>query len=189
VVAGPVTTTSARHRFWGFEVLACAAAIATVAIVGRALAGGLSGPAVAVGVLGPALSVALLGAVRWWVAGRAPAGGATATGTPPETVQVRRFRMQPVTGDARSYLIEGELPDDVPQTGDIVRVHGRRIRDGHVVAREVEILATLEGPVVRSMVGRPGPAYVASRWVSRLGLGLAAAVLLGAASVISGLTG
>jgi hypothetical protein len=188
VVAGPVTTTSARHRFWGFEVLACAAAIAAVAIVGRALAGGLSGPALAVGVLGPALSVALLGGVRWWVAGRARTGRATATGTPPETVQVRRFRMQPVTGDARSYLIEGELPDDVPQTGDIVRVHGRRVRDGHVVAREVEILATLEGPVVRSMVGRPGPAYVAARWVSRLGLGLAAAVLLGAASVISGLT-
>jgi hypothetical protein len=189
VVAGPVTVTTARHRFWGLRALTGAAVVAACATAGRALTSGVTGPVLVAGLLAPALLVALVGAAQRFAArGRSGAHPATAAKPAPDpVVTIRRFRVQPVTGDARSYVLTGELPDASLRTGDIVRVAGRRVRDGHIAVREVEQLATLDGPVVRCLAGRPAPSYLAARWTDRLGLGLAALTLLGAAAVLTGI--
>jgi hypothetical protein len=70
----------------------------------------------------------------------------------PGSVTVRRFTVRPATGPSTTYVLEGDLPADALRTGDLVRVvRGRRRHDGDPVARTVQILATLNGPVVRQL--------------------------------------
>lgn len=101
---------------------------------------------------------------------------------------VHRFQVRPTSGPDQWYALEGEKPPhDALGSGTIVRVTGRRTRDGHLLAREVEVLATLDGPVVRVVAPRPRRAYRAVYWLVRLGLGLV--MSLGLVAVLLLITG
>ncbi len=128
--------------FPGLPILAASAVVTVAAVAGRTLTGRISGGVLAAGVLGPAL---LVGAA-WLVRRVVDPGGRRSVAW--------RFRVQPATGMGRTYLLEGDLPPGALRTGDLVRVNESRTRDSDIVARSVDVLATLDGPVIRAVVGR-----------------------------------
>jgi hypothetical protein len=175
VVAGPIEVTTAGRSFPGFAILAAAAVVTVAAMAGQTLIGRVGGAKSTAGVLGPVLLVVLV-----WLARRLIGRGAD------PSVSVRRFRVQPVSGRTTSYILEGEVPPDALRTGDLVRVHGRRVRDGHVVARSIDVLATLGGPAVRAVVGRPSTVILAAQWLSQLSIVLAVLMLVSTAYLVAG---
>jgi hypothetical protein len=63
-----------------------------------------------------------------------------------------RFPVRPVTGPTVVYVLSGRHVPDALRHGDLVRVVGGRPGlDGSVAAASVEVLATLNGPVVRHL--------------------------------------
>lgn len=87
---------------------------------------------------------------------------------------------------ARGVRYARDVPPDALRTGDLVRVHGRRVRDGHVVARSIDVLATLGGPAVRAVVGRPSTVILAAQWLSQLSIVLAVLMLVSTAYLVAG---
>jgi len=142
VVAGDVTRTTTRLSFPGLPILAAAAVATVAAVAGGTLTGRITGGVLAAGVLGPALLVG----VAWLVRRVVDAGDRRSVAW--------RFRVQPATGMGRTYLLEGDLSPGALRTGDLVRVTEGRTRDGDIVALSVDVLATLDGPVIRAVVGR-----------------------------------
>jgi hypothetical protein len=146
VVAGEIARTTARLSLPGLPILAAAATVTVAAVASRALTGRISGGVLAAGMLGPVL---LVGAA--WLARRVVDPGDRRS-------VAWRFRVQPATGMGRTYLLEGDVPPGALRTGDLVRVNeGRtRVSDSgpETVARSVDVLATLDGPVIRAVVGR-----------------------------------
>ncbi|MEV5208082.1 hypothetical protein AB0K35_11485 [Micromonospora sp. NPDC053740] len=97
-----------------------------------------------------------------------------------------RFRLQPADGRTVRVVIDGEIDPDSLRPGDVARVHSAGSREGHIVARSVDILATLGGPVVRQVAGRtPGP-IVAARLLNAISIALAVLLVASAAAVIVG---
>jgi hypothetical protein len=171
VVAGPVGETRSKRSYPGFVVLIVAAVLAVAAVLGRGLVGDVP---LALAVVPPVLVAGM------WLALRLTGGGGELT------VPVRRFRLQPADGRTGHFLIEGEIAPGSLEPGVLVRVHARGERDGHTVARQVDVLATLSGPVVRQVSGRPSRAVAAARLLSVIGLVLAGILLVGAAIVVAG---
>lgn len=65
-----------------------------------------------------------------------------------------RFPVRPVTGPTVVYVLAGSHLPGALRHGDLVRVVGDRPGpDGIVPAASVEVLATLNGPVVRRLLG------------------------------------
>ncbi|MEU7796761.1 hypothetical protein AB0B11_25370 [Micromonospora tulbaghiae] len=181
VLLGPVQPHAHSRRFPGALALSCAAVLMIVLTAVRATLGTLDGVIVAAGLLVPiALATAGQGAARL---SRRHAGG-----TPDGDVPVQRFRIRSSDGATHSYALEGSVPDDALRAGDIVRA-GRRRRADVTVVRELDVLATLEGPVIRHVRGRPAGAYLVRTWVDRLCLTVAALVGAGALVLAAGLPG
>ena len=68
------------------------------------------------------------------------------------------FLVRPVAGPPMPYLLGGLHPAGVLRPGDLVRVRAGAARpDGTVAARAVEVLATLNGPVLRRLAGPDAP--------------------------------
>jgi hypothetical protein len=83
-------------------------------------------------------------------------------------------------------VIDGEIDPGSLKPGDLVRVHGRGERDGHTVARWVDILATLNGPVVWQVIGREPTAAFAARLLSWISIAPAVLLVALAATVVAG---
>jgi hypothetical protein len=65
-----------------------------------------------------------------------------------------RFPVRPVAGPTVVYVLSGPQFPGALRHGDLVRVVGGRPRpDGTIPATSVEVLATLNGPVVRHLLG------------------------------------
>jgi hypothetical protein len=65
-----------------------------------------------------------------------------------------RFPVRPVAGPTVVYVLSGPHSPDALRHGDLVRVVGDRPSpDGTVPATSIEVLATLNGPVVRRLLG------------------------------------
>jgi hypothetical protein len=171
VLAGPIGETRSRRSYPGFVILIAAAVLATASVIGRSLVGGAPFALAIV----PGMLVAVV-----WVVRRTTGAGAD------PSVPVRRFRLQPADGRTAHFLIDGEIEPGVLRPGALVRVHGRGERDGHTVARTVDVLATLDGPVVRQVTGRKPRAVVAAGVLSWASIALAGLLLAGAAVVIGG---
>jgi hypothetical protein len=164
VIAGPVQSSAVpatAHTMPGLVAVIITAVIALAATAGRALAGGLPHPLLVAGLLAPPLLVAAVA-----VAARA-GGGAGST---------RRFTLRPATGPATHHTLRVAHSGETLNRGDLVRlVSGRR------GLRAVEVLTTLNGPVIRRVAAAPAvpPAQVA-------GLAVAAALLAAAALLLLG---
>lgn len=168
VVAGPMAETRSRRSYPGFVALVVAAILMVTTVLGRALGGGVP---IAL-VLVPVVLVAGI-----WVAHRVTCGDAELS------VPVQRYRLQPSDGRTSYFVIDGELDPGALTSGDLVRVHGRGERDGHTVARAVDVLASFSGPVVRRVTGRDPRAVSAARLLSGISIALAL-LLVGLAGVV-----
>ena len=173
VVAGPVATTRSKRSFPGFPLLAAAAVVTMAATLGRGLLGDVSGPAMTGGVVVP-LAVVIAVAVTLRAVGR------------DASVTVHRFRVQPANGHTASYVLEGDVPPGALSAGDLVRVVAGQARAGPAVARSVQVLATLSGPVLRVVPSGAPTALVVARWLSRLSIALSIVLLAYAAGMVLG---
>ncbi|MFG1713405.1 hypothetical protein [Micromonospora sp. NPDC049203] len=182
VLLGPVQPDVETRRFRGAIVLSCAAVLTIVLTAVRAALGTLDGVIVAAGLLVPlALAAAGLAAARL--------SRRYARGRQDGDVTVRRFRIRSPDGGTHWYALQGSVPDEALRAGDIVRARrGRRGRRADVaVVRELDVLATLEGPVIRHVRGRAGSAYLVRAWIDRLCLIVASLVGGGALVLAAGL--
>jgi hypothetical protein len=164
VIAGPVQSSAVpatAHTMPGLVAVVIAAVIALAAVAGRALAGGLPQPLLIAGLLAPPLLVAAVA-----VAARA-SGGAGST---------RRFTLRPATGPATHHTLRAARSGDALNQGDLVR-----LVPGRTGLRAVEVLATLNGPVLRRVAATPSvpPAQMAGLTVAAALLAAAALLLLG----------
>jgi hypothetical protein len=91
------------------------------------------------------------------------------------TIPVRRFRVKTTEGDAVAYVLKGLISDDALRPGEIVR-----LRRGRSRVRELDVLVTLNGPVIRHLRARLSAASVMNQ------VCLVAAGLVGAGAVILG---
>ena len=169
VVAGPPDPSRSRRAYPGFVVLVVAAALTVATVLGRSLMGGIP---VALTLL-PLLPVAAV-----WLTRRLTHSDTDLS------VPVHRFRLQRADGRTGHVLIEGEIPARSLNPGDVVRIHSEGERDGHTVAGSVDVLATLGGPVVRQVTGRPPAAVAAARVLSWISIALAAVSVAFAATVL-----
>ena len=65
-----------------------------------------------------------------------------------------RFPVRPVAGPTVVYVLSGRQFPDALRHGDLVRVvAGQPYPDGTVPATSVEVLASLNGPVTRRLIG------------------------------------
>jgi hypothetical protein len=150
-------------------VLIVATVLTVATLLGRSLTGGVHVALVIV----PVVPVAAI-----WLARRLTRSGAELT------VPVHRFRLQPADGRTGSFVVDGEIGPDSLKSGDVVSVHSVSDRDGHSVARSVDVLATLNGPVVRRVTGREPRAVVAAHLLSWLSIALAVLLVAFAAAVL-----
>ncbi|MET7467279.1 hypothetical protein ACFYON_04945 [Micromonospora sp. NPDC005686] len=179
VLLGPIQPDVETRRFRGAIVLSCAAVPTIVLTAVRAALGTLDGGVAAAGLLVP-LALAAAGQVAARLSRR------YARGRQDGDVTVRRFRIRVPDGGTHWYALEGGVPDEALHAGDIVRARRRRRADVAVV-RELDVLATLEGPVIRHVRGRPGSAYLVRAWIDRLCLVVAALAGGGALVLAAGL--
>jgi hypothetical protein len=158
LVAGPVQVglePAAARSAPGLAAVAVTAVVTIAGAAGRMLLDGPSLVLLTLGLAMPVLFLAAVGIAEWWTR-RSGAG------------TVLRFTLRATTATSTSYTLRGNLPAGGLQTGDLVRVlPGRR---GSV--RAVEVLATLNGPVLRRLAGRP-----ALPPVQMIGFALAAVLL------------
>jgi hypothetical protein len=168
VIAGPFENSRRRPSYPGTVVLIVASVLMIATVIGRALSGDAPIALVAV----PVVLIAGIGVARRLTRGDGDL-----------TVPVRRFEVQPAAGRARRVVLDGEIDPDALNPGDIVRIHGDRERDGHVVATSVDVLATLSGPVVRQVTGREPRPVVAARVLTWISIALAV-LLVGVAAMI-----
>jgi hypothetical protein len=171
VLAGLAEQNRSRRSYPGFVVLIVAAVLVVATVLGRSLVGGVPVALVIV-------PIALVAAVA--LAQRLTRGGTDLS------VPVHNFRLQPTDGRTGYFIIDGEIDPNSLKSGDLVRVHGRGERDGRTVARSVDILATLNGPVVRQVTGREPTAVFAARVLSWISIALAVLLVALAATVIAG---
>lgn len=78
---------------------------------------------------------------------RGSAGMLGRSGASTFIVTIRRFRVQDLLGTTTSCLLIGEVAGDLMRQGDLVRVEGRKNRDGVIRSRVVKVLDTVDGPV------------------------------------------
>ncbi|MCU7722663.1 hypothetical protein ODJ79_02950 [Actinoplanes sp. KI2] len=90
---------------------------------------------------------------------------------------VHHFTLRANDATTRPYRLHGSLPAGALTSGDLVRLTPGR---GNAV-RAIEVLAALDGPVVRRLTGRPAvpPAQLVSLLLATALLATAAAILLG----------
>ena len=118
---------------------------------------------------GPSFDSLLYGGVSWAATttartasrgvravGRKGAAGGRASGSE-HIISVRRFRVQEITGPITACVLRGELDGDEVRHGDIVRVVGRRAKQGHVEARRIEVLSSPTGPLISAVTARLPP--------------------------------
>jgi hypothetical protein len=164
VIDGPVRSSAVpatAHTMPGLVAVTIAAVIALAAVAGRALAGDLPRPLLIVGLVVPPLLI-----VAAALATRA-GGGAGA---------IRRFRLRPATGPATDHTLHTTRAGEALNPGDLVRlVPGRR------GPRAVEVVASLDGPMIRRL--EAAPAVPPAQWA---GLIVAAGLLIAAALLLLG---
>ena len=162
LIAGPLRVTLApesARRSPGLVAVVVTAPVTLAAAAGRLLTAGPRPALIVLGVLMPLAFVTIVGLTR--------RRGAEV---------IYRFTLRSTTAQSRPYTLRGVLPVDALETGDLVRVVPGR-RD----ARLVEVLATLHGPVVRRLAGRP--AVPPAQWI---GLAMAAVLLATTVGVMVG---
>jgi hypothetical protein len=181
VIVGRVRVDTVRPSFWGRQLLAgaVAASVAVVAVGGGAhtarewvmLAVPLCfGAAVLAGYV---FAVRLLRTVtaahpgRRSAAGR-PSGGAGMAAPGGAGVIVSRFQLQSMAGEVMDCVLRGEPRGVALRAGVIVRAKLRRGRDGTHDIRQLDIMATPAGPVVRRVALRFGHRFLLARWSSLL---------------------
>jgi hypothetical protein len=184
VVDGRVTVEHVRPVLWGARLLGGVVAASLVAAVLLTVVSGRSGPLASLVLPLAGLAVALgtgwLGSRGRRTAGPADAGAGEA---------IRRFRVQSVTGEVVACVLRGELSGDEVRHGDMVRVTGRRARDGHVAVRHADVLSAPTGPAVSRVSGRPRPGMLLARWGDRVSYVVAGLVALWVMLVATGLAG
>ncbi len=167
LIAGPVRMTKptlSEKSSPGLVAVAIAAGLTLVATGGRALTGGVGLGLLLAGIVLPLVLVAAVAVIRHRAA-RSPASSGGS---------VRHFTVRTTAGLSVPGIVRDGQPADALRTHDLVRlVKGRRGR-----IRAVEVLAGLNGPVVRRLVDRP--ALGAAEWAGFA----SAAVLLAVAAVI-----
>jgi hypothetical protein len=172
-----VTVGTERRDRWGPWLLAASGIAAFAATVARSIDIGRLHPLVL-----PALVPALM-AIAWVALRERRAGEADPS---PVGVEVRRFRVDSVTGELVACVLRGTLSGDEVRHGDIVRVSGHPHRDGHLVAQRVEVLDSVTGPVVSRIRPRvPWPHR--ARWARWIPYALAVVLALAAPLVVTGL--
>jgi hypothetical protein len=141
LIAGPVHAglePMVARSAPGLAAVAVAAIVTIAGAAGRMLTDGPDPALLALGLAMPLSFLAAIGLAEWWTR-------RAGTGT------ILRFTVRATTATSTSYTLRGQLPAGGLQTGDLVRVvPGRR---GTV--RAVDVLATLNGPVLRRLAGRP----------------------------------
>ncbi|MDI6097131.1 hypothetical protein QLQ12_00725 [Actinoplanes sp. NEAU-A12] len=170
MITGSVRITAAAlpsRSVPGLLAVSAAALISIAAIVGRSLSGGVGTGLLLVGLLVPLLVVAAVVAAQRWV----PAGAGSNA--------VWEFTVRAASGSTVHVVLRTDAPRDSLRSGDLVRLTPSRSgslaraatgRGGSV--RAVEVLAALDGPVIRRVTATAAlpPAQI-------LGLALAVALL------------
>ncbi len=209
VVNGTVSIETSRERFWGMRMLAAATAAAGLIVIVRLATSGSTRPELLL--YPPLVPLALLAAHRmllgsWFDRATTGGHGAHPAGSPAGAgrfasarrsggmvggceLTLRRLRVQPLAGGTLACIMFGELTGDEMRHGDVIRVVGRRARDGHCVVRRIQVLASPVGPVISQVKGRPSIGFRSARLTSRLGFVLSAATLAWLAFVLAGLLG
>lgn len=174
-VHGQILEEGRERRFWGGRLLlgVCALALIAAVVTGGAdlmkqviitlmplivlaaviaaipmmmgKGGGVMGSMMQVGT-GMARGAA--GVARAGASGvRGSAGLLGRSGSSTFVLTVRRFRIQDVLGTTTSCILIGEVAGDLMRQGDLVRVEGRKNRDGVIRSRVVYVLDAMNGPV------------------------------------------
>jgi hypothetical protein len=175
VVRAPVTTTHARRRWWGLPTLALVLVVGGAALVFADLRGGPG--SVPVGTVFAATGALAVHQV-WRRASVLRLG---------TTVPVRRFPVQVMAGTTVACVLDGELAGDGIVHGDIVRFAGRGTRDGQLMVRRLDVLATPSGPVLRELATRRPVRLVAATWGDRMCFAAAGLAGLWSVLVLTGL--
>jgi len=132
-----------------------------------------------------ALARALVGLVRG-------AGGSASTLNRSGKVYMltlRRFRIVDIVGNSTSCVLVGEIYGDVMRQGDLVCVHGRMAREGHVKATQVDILDKVNLPARSVVKPRFPPGYRGARLADRVYKVAAVLILFQALSNVVALLG
>lgn len=105
------------------------------------------------GAMRASMSVARGVASAGYAGTKASAGALSRSGAFSFVVVIRRFRIKDVLGNTTSCVLIGQVDGDLMRQGDLVRVPGRRDRDGLVTTKVVQVLDRLDRPprlIVRS---------------------------------------
>ena len=175
VVHAPVVTTHARRRWWGLPTLGAVLLAGGVSLAVADLRGGPG--SVLVGTAFAAVGALAVHQVWHRVS-------VVRTGT---TMTVRRFPVQIMAGTTIACVLDGELPGDGIQHGDIVRFAGRGTRDGQLMVRRLAVLATPSGPILRELATRRPVRLVLATWADRTCFGVAALAALWSILALTGL--
>jgi hypothetical protein len=165
LVAGPVHVDRPEWTVAsspGLVAAAVAALLAMLAVLVRAAFGDMDGVLLLVGLVGPVVVVAICAGTQW----RSLRNGSDA---------LLRFTVRMSTRRSVSHDLRSDLSRQTLVTGDIVRV----VTGPRGAVRAVEVLATLDGPVLRRLERRPVMTPV--QWA---GVGASAGLLLEAVAVL-----
>jgi hypothetical protein len=186
--AGVITTVSTgtdRRRTFGLRVLLAVAGPAGVIVSVVAVRNGERSILL---VVGPLLVLAAIAGIRHrfrlWREDRdrrgmrlMPAAG---------DLEVRRFRVTAFDGDTTDWVLYGRPRGGDLATGDIVRLRGRRQRDGRAVTARVELLGTPAGPLLRVVTGHRPLRFLVVRFLSVAGYCVSGVIALGTLLVVLG---
>jgi hypothetical protein len=175
-VLAPITVATRHQRSLGYPAL-----VATTLLMSMALVTGAATRAipVAVALWGLPVPILLLAAMSGvgrvvraiWPPPTADRAGWF--GLPLIEQSVRLFRIQTVSGETFSCALRGEPAGAELRAGDLVRLRGRRTRQGQYLTRRIELLFTPTGPVAGQVTARVPIGVLLQGWLDRLCLILA----------------
>ncbi|MGI5245917.1 hypothetical protein [Dactylosporangium sp. CA-139066] len=181
-----VTPTTERHALLGLRVLllmtAPAGIVTTVVVL-------LHGDRSIAAAIGPLLVVAaFVGARRMFRRVVATRGGRRppALMPGPGDLEVRKLRLKTFDDVEEDWILYGRTRGGDVTAGDIVRLQGRRRRDGRAVARQVALLGTPSGPLLKVVTARRPLRFLVARLLSQAGYALAGALVVWTVLVLVG---